>query len=76
VKSLLWSLTTVFLAHAPQDHEFARRLTDFLESGCEATCYTDDGVILHGEDLISKAEEGLTADVLVLLLSPASSPPR
>jgi hypothetical protein len=66
------SLRTIFLAHAEPDHAFARHLTDFLEFGCDVTCYTDEGVIRSGEDIISKAEEGLAADVLVLLLSEAS----
>lgn len=67
------SLRTVFLAHAEADHDFARRLTDFLEFGCDVTCDTEGGVIRSGEDLISKAEEGIGADVLVLLLSEAST---
>ena len=67
------SLRTIFLAHAEADHDFARRLADFLELGCDVTCDADGGVIRSGEDLIAKAEEGLGADVLALLLSQASS---
>jgi TIR domain len=69
-------LKTVFLAHARADHDTARQLAEFLEFGCNLTCYVDDGLIGGEQDLISKAEEGLSADVLVLLLSPASSPAR
>ena len=69
-------LKTAFLAHGGADRDFARQLAEFLEFGCNLTCYVEDGLIGEGEDLISKAEEGLSADVLVLLLSASSSPPR
>jgi hypothetical protein len=69
-------LTTAFFVHAPADREFAREVAEFLESGCGLTCYVEDGLIGKGQDIISKAEEGLTADVIALLLSPSSSPPR
>jgi hypothetical protein len=68
-------LRTVFLAHAAPDHEFASRLTAFLEFGCDVTCYTDEG-LGPGEDLIARAEEGLASDLLVLLLSAASCSSR
>ena len=67
-------LATAFLAHSRSDHDFATGLAAFLEFGCNLTCYTGDGQIGENEDLISKAEEGLCADVLLLLLSPSSSP--
>jgi hypothetical protein len=67
-------LQTAFFVHAPADHQAARQLADFLESGCELTCFVDDGLIREGSDLISKAEEGFCAEVLVLLLSQASCP--
>lgn len=68
--------TTIFLAHAPADHEFACELAQFLEFGCEATCYTEDGTMPEGGDLIAKAGEGLAADIVLLLLSEASWPVR
>ncbi len=67
-------MATAFLAHGPADHDFASHLAGFLEFGCNLTCYVDDGQIGEGQELISKAEEGLCADVLLLLLSPSSSP--
>jgi hypothetical protein len=67
-------LATAFFAHARGDHDFARDLAAFLEFGCDLTCYVDDGQIGEDHDLIAKAEEGLCADVLLLLLSPSSSP--
>ncbi len=69
-------MKTVFLAHARADHDAARQLAGFLEFGCDLTCFVEDGLIGEDRDLIAVAEEGLSADVLVLLLSPASSPAR
>jgi len=69
-------LATAFLAHARADHDLASSLAGFLESGCNVTCYIDDGQIGESQDLIAKAEEGFCADVLLLLLSPSSSPTR
>jgi TIR domain len=69
-------VTTAFIGHARQDRAFARELAEFLEFGCDLTCYADDGLIGEDQDLISKAEEGLSADVLLLLLTRASSPSR
>jgi hypothetical protein len=70
------TLRTIFLAHAEADHEFAGRLTEFLEFGCNIFCDTDEGLVLPDEDFIAKAENGLAADALVLLLSEASCPTR
>ena len=56
-------LKTVFLAHAWAEHDFARQLAEFLEFGCNLTCYVEDGLIGGEQDLISMAEEGLSADV-------------
>ena len=67
-------LATAFFAHARTDHELASQLAEFLELGCNLTCFVSDGLMGQGQDLISKAEEGFCADVLVLLLSPASCP--
>ncbi len=69
-------MATAFLAHSPSDHDFAIELAGFLEAGCNVTCYVDDGQIGEHQDLIAKAEEGLCADVLVLLLSPSSCPAK
>jgi hypothetical protein len=69
-------LTTAFFAHAHSDHNFATQLAEFLEFGCSLTSYVEEGIIGDDQDLIAKAEEGLCADVLILLLSPASSPAR
>jgi hypothetical protein len=67
---------TVFIAHAPSESEFAKELGAFLETGCDVSVFGQDGLIGPGEDLISVAETGLSADILVLLLSPASNPTK
>ena len=69
-------MRTIFLAHSEADHGFASHLAQFLEFGCNIICDPDEGLVLPGEDLIAKAEAGLAADVLVLLLSEASWPTR
>jgi hypothetical protein len=69
-------LQTAFLAHAPRDRNLAIQLREFLEFGCNLTCFVDDGLINQEQDLISKAEAGFCADFVVLLLSPASCPTR
>ena len=69
-------MKSIFLAHAAPDHAFACRLGEFLEFGCDITCYTDAGLMSPGQDLIDKAEEGLGADILALILSGASCPGR
>jgi hypothetical protein len=66
----------IFLAHAAPDHDFAAGLSEFLEFGCDVVCRPDEGLLQPGGDLIDKAEHGLSSDVLVLLLSPASCPAR
>jgi hypothetical protein len=66
-------LLSVFPAHVPADAPFARELTLFLESGCDQVCVASDTVVGLGADLLASAEIGLSADVLLLLLSPASN---
>jgi hypothetical protein len=66
--------SSVFLAHAPADRDYAVRLADFLESGCDVRCNLDAGVMEPGEDLIEKVEQG--SEILILLLSKHSWPSR
>ena len=69
-------LQTAFLAHALRDRDLAVQLGEFLEFGCNLTCFVDDGLISPSQDLISKVEAGFCADFVVLLLSPAACPAR
>jgi pentatricopeptide repeat protein len=69
-------LLSVFLAHSAADAPFAEELSAFLEAGCDAVSLARDGLIKPGQDLLRAAETGQSADILILLLSPASNPPR
>jgi hypothetical protein len=69
-------LLNIFILHAANDAPFADELKCFLEAGCDGICITPDSAIRPGQDLLSTAEMVDAADVLVLLLSPASNPAR
>lgn len=73
---ILKRLLTVFLAHAPTDAPLVEQLRTFLETAIDAICFAPDAEIKPGHDMISVADLGLSADVLILLLSPASNPSR
>jgi hypothetical protein len=66
-------LLTVFVAHAPENAEFTQELNRFLETGCDVSVFGQEGMIGPGDDLISVSETGLSADILILLLSRASN---
>jgi hypothetical protein len=68
-------LISVFPAHHPADGASAHELAAFLEAGCDALCPLSDAAMRPGEDLLDAAERGLSADVLVLLISAASNLP-
>jgi len=69
-------LLTVFPAHAPADSPFAHQLAAFIEAGCDAVCFTSEAALEPRRDLLTAAEKGLTADILVLILSRSSNLPR
>ena len=64
---------SVFLAHAPEHQAFASELVAFLESGCDVSC-TARPVPYSSTGLLEVAEEGVSSDFLVLLLSIKSCP--
>jgi len=70
---ILRKLLTVFIAHSQADEEFVRNFGAFLEVGCDVSVFREDGLVRPGQDLLAVAENGLSADVLVLVLSPASN---
>lgn len=65
---------TVFAAHAPADAGFSHSLNTFLETGCDSVYPARDSVVKPGQDLIDSAEIGVSADVLLLVLSRSSMP--
>ena len=68
--------TSVFPCYAPEDRATAAALAEFLERGADVEVLLDDGEIRPGEDLISKARDARTADVVLVLFSRASMPSR
>jgi hypothetical protein len=66
----------IFILHAANDAPCAEELKSFLDAGCDGICIAPDSTILAGQDLLSAAEMVDSADVLILLLSPESNPPR
>ena len=65
-------MVTVFLSHSSNDKPFVRELADALESGGEIKVWLDEREIDYGENAVLKMEEGLDADVVLLILSPDS----
>ena len=69
-------MRTVFLCHAKEDHELSQELAEFLERGAGFQVFLQDGEIGGDETLVSKAADGLQAEVILLVLSPHSVPAR
>jgi hypothetical protein len=67
---------TLFLCHAPADRETARSLADFLEKGADVRVLRDEGEMRPDEGLAEKARQGRMADIMIVLLSRNSLPPR
>jgi hypothetical protein len=65
---------TVFPCYAPGDRDLARSLAEFLERGADVRVFLEEGEMRPGEDLVSKAREGRTADTVVVLFSRESKP--
>lgn len=67
---------SIFLAHAEKDQAFVSELAGFLESGCEVFCANSVTEPDSYAGLLDLAEEGLSSDFLVLLLSRHSCPSK
>lgn len=65
---------TVFLTHSRQDRPVACELVGFIERGMSDGVLVDSGEIGEGENLLDKTGEGLSAQAILVLLSPASVP--
>jgi len=66
----------VFPCYASPDRALAGELASFLERGCGCEILLEEGGMAPGEDLFAKIEEGLSADVVLVMLSPDAAPPR
>ena len=64
--------SSVLLAHATADHDYALTLAAFLDAGCDVRC--DLALLRPGQDLVDLAEQ--CVDPLILLLSRDSWPQR
>jgi hypothetical protein len=60
---------TLFPVYAPADRALARKLAEFLERGADVRVFLEEGEVGAGEDLLSKARDGRTADMVVVLFS-------
>ncbi len=69
-------MRTVFLCHARQDSQIANEIERFLLRTEDARFFIEDGAIDSPSDLIEKIREGQTADVIMALLTPRSSPAK
>lgn len=65
-------MVSVFLSHSSKDKPFVRDLADFLGDGGEIEVWLDEREIGYGENIAGKIQEGLDADVVLLILSPDS----
>ncbi|HXM40905.1 MAG TPA: toll/interleukin-1 receptor domain-containing protein [Bryobacteraceae bacterium] len=66
----------VFPCYSGTDRELVHKLAAFLERGAGVEVLLEEGEMPPGGDLIAKVEEGLAADVVLVLLSPEAVPPR
>ena len=69
-------MRTVFLCHAKQDSPIANDIAQFLVRGTDVHFFLEDGVIESPAELMEKIREGQTADVILVLLTPRSSPAK
>jgi hypothetical protein len=62
-------LTTVFPCAAAADRSIAARIASFLEAGGDARVFLAEGEIGPNQDLLGKAREAQTAEVILVLFS-------
>jgi hypothetical protein len=66
----------VFPCYSSSDKELACELGAFLERGAGVEVLLEEGELPPGGDLIAKVQEGLSADAVLVLLSPEAVPGR
>jgi len=66
----------LFPCYAPGDRPAVAAMAAFLERGADVRIYLDEGEIRPGEDLISKARDARTAEIVVVFFSRLSMPAR
>jgi hypothetical protein len=60
----------VFPCYSTPERELVRELAAFLERGAGVEVLLEEGEMAPGGDLVAKVEEGLSADVVLVLISP------
>src|SRR5690349_12980138 len=65
-------MVRVFLSHSSKDKPFVRELAAFLLEGGQIRVWLDEAEIQPGDNIVSKIEKGLDADVVLFILSPDS----
>jgi hypothetical protein len=63
---------SVFLSHSSKDKPFVRELADELGRDGQIKVWLDDREIAPGQNIVTRIEEGLDADFVLLILSPDS----
>jgi len=66
----------VFPCYSTPDRDVAHQLAAFLERGAAVEVLLEEGEMPAGGDLIAKVEEGLAADVVLVMISPEAVPAR
>ena len=69
-------MRTVFLCYSRQDSQIAHDIEQFLLRGADVRFFLEDGAIESPAELMDKIREGQTADVILVLLTPQSSPSK
>ena len=69
-------MPSAVFCYAPGDASAARDIGAFLEVNLPFTAFYDEGLVRPGFDLIDAVERGLSAELVVVLLSPESVPKR
>lgn len=67
---------SVAFCFAAADWDTARRIAAFLERGADICALVEGGVTQQGEDLAEKARQSLASEMILVLLSRQSFPPR
>jgi hypothetical protein len=67
---------TLFLCYAAADRNAATRIAAFLERGADVRTFLEEGEIQPDQSLVAKAREARMADIVVVLFSRQSLPPR
>ena len=65
-------MVSVFLSHSKHDKPFVRELANFLTQDDQIHVWLDEREIAPGDNIVGKIQEGLDADVILLILSPDS----